>query len=422
MNSSSDRPAREATTTAGLRGTKWDPGRLPAETRMSAHALTTDDGAPVTGYLFQRGGEKTAVCLMHPREMNVTQYLVPDLLEGGVAVWIQGPRSPGNDIRLEHEGALLDLAAGQVFLRDRMGVSCTVLLGISGGGPLAAFYCQQAARSPTQRILRSPGGKPTKLDGAAMPAPDGVILVSPHMGQGALLLDCIDPSVLDEANPLATDESLDPFSPANGFRPAPNSSKYSPAFLARYRAAQAARVRRIDAKAQSLLDRKAAARRTTRSGGTRDDAILAAYSPIFEVWRTDADPRCFDLSLDPSERAYGSLWGANQIVSNYGSVGFARVCTPESWLSNWSAFATNASMEKCAPDIARPVLMIEYTGDNSVFPADANRLFDMIGSDDKSRYRVHGNHHGRPVDPDRPNGQIEAGRLCTDWLRARSFC
>ena len=45
------------------------------------------------------------------------------------------------------------------------------------------------------------------------------------------------------------------------------------------------------------------------------DAVMAAFSPIFQVWRTDADPRCFDLSLDPSDRAYGTLWGANQTVS-----------------------------------------------------------------------------------------------------------
>lgn len=406
-----------AVTTAGLRGTRWDPSRLPADTRMTVHALVTHDGADVTGYLFRRGGESTVVCTMHPREINVAQYLVPDLLNAGVAVWVQGARSPGNDIRLEHETALLDLAAGQKFLREQ-GFERTILQGISGGGPLAAFYCQQSARAPDARIKRSPGGKPTGLDKARLPEPDGVILISSHLGQGELLLRCIDPAVTDENDPLKTDESLSAFNPANGYREPPQSSSYAPEFLARYGAAQRERVARIDAFARAALERKAAARRTIKDGGgSRQDAIVAAYSPIFNVWRTDADLRCFDLSLEPTERAYGTLWGANQVASNYGSVGFARVCTPESWLSNWSALSSNASMAKCAPDVRKPVLMIEYTGDNSVFPSEANVLFEAIGARHKERHRVHGNHHGRPVEAGRPNGQIEAGRIIADWLR-----
>lgn len=412
---------RQATTTAGLHGTKWDPDRLPAGTTMTAHALTTADGAPVTGFLFRRGGERCVVCLMHPRELGVTQYIIPDLLAAGVAVWVQGSRAPGTDLRLEHETALHDMAAGQAFLRGTAGFGQSVLLGISGGGPLAAFYCQQAALEPAARIARSPGGRPTGLHRAAMPAPEGVILVSSHLGQGALMLACIDPSVTDEADPFSIDPALDPFSPENGFRPAPQSASYAPDFLERYRAAQAARVRRIDEMAKALLARKARARAAAKSGGGREDEVMAAFSPIFQVWRTDADPRCFDLSLDPSDRAYGTLWGANQTVSNYGSIGFGRVCTPESWLSNWSAFSTKASMAACAPDIRQPVLMVEYTGDNSVFPADAEHLFGLIGAADKSRLRVHGNHHGRAIDPDQPNGQVVAGDAIAAWLSDKGF-
>lgn len=411
---------RIATTTAGLRGTKWDPTRLPGDAMMMAHAITTADKAPVTGYLFERGNEETVVCLMHPREMNVTQYLVPDLLNAGVAVWIQGARSPGNDIRLEHEAALLDMAAGQEFLRNR-GFGKTILQGTSGGGPLAAFYCEQSARAPDERILRSPGGRPTKLDKANMPEPDGVVFVSAHLGQGQLLLNCIDPSVVDEQDPLATDETLSAFAPENGFVPPPASAQYSDEFLERYRAAQIDRVKRIDAFAIDCLAQKAEGRRRAKETGARDAAILAAHSKIFEVWRTDADPRCFDLSRDASDRAYGTLWGANQTASNYGSIGFARVCTPESWLSNWSAFHSNAGMERCAASIRQPTLMIEYTGDNSVFPSEATRIFDAIGTADKVRHRVHGNHHGRPIDPDKPNGQLIAGDIITAWLSEKSF-
>ena len=105
---------RVATTTAGLRATQWNADDLPAGVQLTVHALATADGASVTGYLFRRGGERTVVCAMHPREMVVANYIVPEILKGGAAVWMMGPRTVGNDLRLEHETALLDLAAGQI--------------------------------------------------------------------------------------------------------------------------------------------------------------------------------------------------------------------------------------------------------------------------------------------------------------------
>ena len=416
---SSPKP-RVATTTAGLRGTQWDPKRLPPGVTLTAHPLRTEDGASATGYLFRRGGERTVVCSMHPREIVVASYMVPEILLGGCAMWIMGARSPGNDLRLEHETALHDLAAGQRFLREQ-GFEKFVLQGTSGGGPLAAFYIQQATRTPEDRIRFSPGGKPTKLDAATLPEPDGLVLISSHLGQGQLMMGCIDPAATDENDPLASDESLSAFNPANGYRPAPESSSYPEEFLLRYRAAQRERVARIDAFAKEQVARKAETRQRLKTDKSRADAILAAYSPIFQVWRTDADPRCFDLSLDPSERAYGSLWGPNPVASNYGSVGFGRVCTPESWLSNWSALSSNASMLPCATSVRQPTLMIEYTGDNSVFPRDADAIFEAIGSADKVRHRVHGNHHGQAVDPGRPSGQGIAGQHIRDWLQEKGF-
>ncbi len=294
-----------ATTTAGLRATQWSDDALPKGTQLTAHALRTADGASVTGYLFRKGGERTVVCSMHPREMVVVSYMVPEILKGGCALWIQGPRTVGNDLRLEHETALLDLAAGQLFLRDKMNFQHCVLQGTSGGGPLAAFYCQQAALPLDQRIKFSPGGRPTGLDKAELPAADGVIFISAHLGQGKLMMNVIDPSVTDEADPFSVDKSLSAFEAANGFRKPPESSSYSAEFLSRYRAAQRARVEKIDAAAKAMVARKSEARQRLKASPNREDAILAAYAPIFQVWRTDADPRCFDLSLE----AFGScVW------------------------------------------------------------------------------------------------------------------
>lgn len=416
-----DRPP-VATTTAGLRGTVWDPARMPEGVRTTVHPLSTADGAQVIGYLMHRGGERTVVCAMHPRELTVPQYMAAEVLRGGCAFWVQGSRSPNSDLRLEHETALLDLAAGQRFLRAE-GFARTVLQGTSGGGPLAAFYCQQAARAPEARITRTPGGRPVNLAGAELPEPDGVILISTHLGQGPLLMASLDPSVMDEDDPFATDPALDPFAETNGFCDPPQSSCYAPAFVSRYRAAQRRRVEGIDARARALLARKAEARKRAKAGdGGREARILAALAPTFTVWRTDADLRCFDLSLEPSDRAFGSLWGADPIVSNYGSLGFARQCTPESWLSNWSALSSNATMEKCGPELRQPVCLVQYTGDNSVFDGDVARLLGWLGATDCTHHRVPGNHHGRPVRKGEPNGQHIAGEIIRTWLSDRGFC
>ena len=420
--SSRDRPAgRVATTTAGLRGTHWDPSRLPEGVEITPHSLRTHDGASVVGFLMRRGGERSVVCAMHPREMTVPQYMAPEVLRAGCAFWVQGSRSPNVDLRLEHETALLDLAAGQAFLRAE-GFTATVLQGTSGGGPLAAFYCQQASLAPSDRLARSPGGRPVDLAGADLPQPDGVVLISSHLGQGPLLQTCLDPSVTDEEDPFATDPALDPFSPENGFREPPASSSYGVDFIGRYRAAQAARVQRLDERARALLARKAAARRAVKAGGAAmADRALSAWSPIMTIWRTDADLRCWDLSLEPSPRAYGSLWGGNPVASNWGSVGFARLCTPESWLSNWSALSSNATMARCAPSVRQPVCMIRYIGDNSVFDTEADTLETLLGNADTVRHDVPGNHHGKPVARGEPGGQERAGEIVRDFLATHGF-
>ncbi|MGC3985615.1 MAG: alpha/beta hydrolase [Pseudorhodoferax sp.] len=393
---------------------------------VKPHTLATADNQRTLGFLYQESGrEKTVVCLMHPREFSGTPYLVPDILDAGCACWVQAPRAIGNDLRLEHEVALLDVAAAMVHLRDA-GFEKIVLLGLSGGAGLYAFYTQQALRAPQARLSATPGGRPVKLAEARMPAPDALVFVSPHPGQGKLLMNCIDPSVADESDPMSVDAALDPFDPANGFAPPPASSSYSPEFVARFRAAQRARVERLDAHARQLLRSRAAARKELKSlaEGAPAPASLrrqVAHTPIFPVWRTDADLRCWDLSLDPSDREVGTLWGQDPFTSNLGSVGFARLVTPESWLSTWSGISSNASFEKCGPELALPTLMLEYTGDQAAFPSDMDAIFDALGTADKVRHKVRGNHHGMALAEGEEPGQVVAGRHIQQWLQAKAL-
>jgi len=408
----------ERRVTAGLRGASWDSALLPSDMRTSVHPIRTADGAPVIGYLHCRGGEQTAVVIMHPRELLVSHYLVPYLLNAGYACWVQGTRSVGNDIRLEHELAVHDVAAG-MFELGRMGFQKIVLLGNSGGASLFAFYNQQALLDGPRRIERTPGGRPTKLADAALPIPHGFIFIAPHPGQGKLLLNAIDPSVSDESAPLSIDPALNPFGAENGFRiGSEGGADYDADFVRRYREGQRERVTRIDEFAHGLIEERMLEKKRLRAG-EGGEVLKANYSGVFEVWRTDADLRCFDQKLDPSDRRWGSVWGADPFVSNVGSVGFARICTPESWLSTWSAFSSNASFDRCGGAIEQPTLMVEYTGDNSVFPSDSDKIFLSIRSGNKQRHAIVGNHHGQSLRYDEPNGQEIAGATVVNWLRER---
>ena len=260
-------PTGPAVVTAGFLNTDWSPRDVPDGTITRNVVLRTADNAAVTGSLYMRGKPETVVCVMHPREFMACHYLIPDIVESGCAAWSQGSRSVGNDLRLEHEVALFDVAAGLNFLRAQQ-FKRIVLLGNSGGASLYAFYVQQSGLAGSRRLPHAPGGRPTNLATLDMPEVAGFMFVAPHPGQGLLLMGCIDPSVVDERDPLSVDPSLDPLDAENGFAEPPASSKYSPGFLERYRAAQRSRVAKLDAVARDMIAARMDARKKAKSGGS----------------------------------------------------------------------------------------------------------------------------------------------------------
>ncbi|WP_226954876.1 alpha/beta hydrolase [Mesopusillimonas faecipullorum] len=402
-------------------GIDWYPQSLPGGTQTEMLTLRTADGAAVLGTLYTLGRPRNVACLMHPREYFGAHYLVPSLLESGMAVWTQGARSVGNDLRLEHEQAVIDAATGIQFLRERE-FEKIVLIGNSGGSGVYSYYIQQSVLEPDQRLAKSPVGKTTRFESISMPQVDGMVYLAPHPGQGRLLMGCIDPSVSNENDALSVDPQLDPFNPDNGYVAEPGQSRYSTDFIQRYRDAQRLRVERIDAVAHGLIARRQAARRQVKEGAIdRGLRLQAAHTPIITVWRTDADLRCLDLSLDPSDRSPGSIWGNDPLVSNYGAVGFGRLCSPESWLSSWSGVSSQAALEKTAPAVRVPTLLVEYTGDQTTFPLQIEEIFSWIGASDKQHVRVPGDHHGRPFAGNELSGRIAAAGQITDWLASRSF-
>ncbi|CAM5550832.1 Alpha/beta hydrolase OS=Streptomyces antimycoticus OX=68175 GN=SANT12839_091430 PE=4 SV=1 [Streptomyces antimycoticus] len=354
------------------------------------------------------------MCLAHPRQDVTHHPLVSELLARGAAVWTQGTRSVNNDVALVHEQALLDLAAGLSFLRDR-GFAHIVTLGHSGGGALYAYYHEQAGLVGDRRVATTPAGRPSGLVDATLPSADGAVFMAPHPGQGILLSRLIDPSIKDEQDPLSVDPELNPFASANGFAPPPESSHYPPEFVDRYRAAQLARVERLDIVARERVAEAAQARR----GDSTADRRRAIAPRLMTIYRTDADLRCVDLSLDPNDRPYGSLFGRRPDLTNYGLVGFARQVTPEAWLSTWSALSSNAGFVRAAPGVTAPTLLVELSGDQACFPSDITEMSAALGARDLTITRVAGTHFGGPIAKGEPTGASLAAAEIGGWLAKR---
>lgn len=394
------------------------PARVPAVTRTTAHELTTSDGATVSGLLRVVPGATTVFFLMHPRQDFSHHVLVPELLGRGYAVWTQGARAVGNDLGLLHEQASLDMAAGHVFLREH-GFERVVAVGHSGGATLNAFYLQQAGLPPPERLRSAPSGKPVPLHEADMPVADGLVLMAPHPGQGALLQRMIDPSVIDETDPMSVDAQLDPYDPGNGFADPPESSAYSADFVAAYRQAQRDRIARIDTVAWDRVTAARESRGRYKTSGDPRDRRAALATGVIVVHRTDADLRSVDLRLDPNDRPYGSLFGRRPDLTNYGIVGFGRLTTPDAWLSTWSANATRADLAACAPGVRLPTLIVELTGDQACFPADATRFASLFPHPDVTHVRVPGKHFGAPLQDGMTSGATLAGNEITHWAGER---
>jgi len=390
----------------------------PSGVITTLHELVSFDGARVMGVLHALPGSTTVACLAHPRQMLAHHPMIAHLLHAGVSVWTQDTRSPNNDINLVHEQAILDVAAGQVRLRE-LGYEEVLTFGHSGGGALMAFYIEQAGIQPEFRLDVTPAGRPVALAGAQMPLPDGAVFLAPHPGQGQVLQSCIDPSVSDDGDPMSVIDDLDMYQPGNGYAPAPAESSYSAAFLQDYRKAQLRRIKHIDGIARGLAAQ--AAEHRVRFARTEDPADRrASLAPrIITTYRTDADPRYVDLSIDPNERPYGSLFGRRPDLTNFGLVGFGRLTTPDAWLSTWSPTTSNASFERCAMGIQVPTVFVEFTGDQAALPEASKQMFAALAATDKTRHRVRGAHFGQPLDPGEPTGYAAAAEVIRPWIRER---
>jgi hypothetical protein len=244
------------------------------------------------------------------------------------------------------------------------------------------------------------------------------------------MLGAIDPAVVDEGDPSLSDPTLDMYNPENGYRPLPAPSQYSPAFLARYRQAQHARVDRLDAYARAYLARQHTARQAQRepqfaaqdAAGQVGTRKTAALDHLMVIYRTLANPAYLDPTIDPNDRPLGSIFAADPLVGNYGAAAaLGRVMTPRGWLSTWSGHASQANLTQNLQRVRIPTLIVNAHGDSDIFPADAQAIFDAAAATDKQFVSLEAAGHylnalPGSVGPDPRERLID---VLVPWLRAR---
>jgi hypothetical protein len=354
----------------------------------------TQGAVNVEGLLLRPSGRssRTLLLFMHPAS---TLQLLPvprALARAGAHVLCAGGRYARNDTAGILEKVVLDLGAYIRWAKVEMGYEKVVLMGWSGGGSLSLFY-QSQAETPT--ITHTPAGDACDLVGARLIPADAVVFQAAHISRAHLLLDIIDPSVRNELDPDDRDPTLDIYDRAN-----PQQAPYSPEFIARYRAAQLARIQRITSRVKATLER------LRERGGAETERGFVTH-------RTLADPRFLDPSLDPNDRRPGWCYLGNPETVNSGPVGLARFSTLRAWLSQWSIEDSNADGLRCVASLKAPLLVIENSADDAVPQPHSRLIFDAATSPLKTFALIKGATQYYAGQAER---MAEANRMTFDWL------
>ena len=293
----------------------------------------------------------TVYLFMHPASTLQLLPMPMALADAGLHVICAGSRYAKNDSALIMEKVAYDLGVYMRHAREELGYKKVILVGWSGGGSLSLFY-QAQAENPS--ITQTPAGDPYDLSAAGLQQADGIVFIAAHLSRAETLTEWLDPSVLDELRPDTRDPELDIYAAH-----CPAQAPFSADFVARFRAAQQARNRKITAWAQDTLDFL-----KRKNDGEMERA--------FVVHRTMCDVRWIDPTIDPNDRKPNWTYLGDPRTVNAGPAGLARFSTLRSWLSQWSYDLSNARGPLNAAKIRNvPVLQIENTADDAV-PATHN--------------------------------------------------
>ena len=333
---------------------------------------------------------KTLAVFMHPA---TTLQLLPvpqALARAGIHVLCAGSRFARNDSPLIMEKVVLDLGAYIRHAKEKWGYEKILLCGWSGGGALSLFY-QSQAEKPT--VKQTPAGDPIDLSGL-IPA-DAFIFQAAHLSRARIFSEWIDPSVIDENDPDRRDPELDIYDPR-----CPNQPPYSKEFVAKFRSAQLARVRKKTVWVKEIL-----AKLKSLKGGEMERG--------FVTYRTLCDLRFMDPAIEPNDRKPRWSFLGNPETANTGPVGIGRFSTLRAWLSQWSVDDSNADGPRCAASVSVPLLAIENSADDAVPQPHARVIHDAAASRDKTFRVIKGATHYYQGQPELLKQAVD---LCVGWM------
>ena len=344
---------------------------------------------PCQGIYWTPKGQRPRVALIatHYNVDFAEHYLAPYIATRGYGFLGWNTRYRGAEDLFTLEHALIDIGAGVTWLRQQ-GVERVVILGNSGGGSLMGAY-QAEATAPTLHSAMQGAARDALSN---LPKAELYISLNAHSGRPEVLTSWLDPSVTDERDPVATDQALNMYNKDHG-------PPYSEEFITRYRAAQRARNQRITDWCKSELKRLNAA------------GIPDFLFPLFRAW---ADLRFMDGRIDPSDRVTPGCYRGDPAVANRG-FGLGRACTLRSWLAMWSLETSKCQGPEQLAKFAIPALVIQSRADQGVFLSDARKMFEAVGSLDKTVELIPGNHYLE----DGPDYRHRAAQIIAEWLKTR---
>jgi pimeloyl-ACP methyl ester carboxylesterase len=347
-------------------------------------------GHPCQGIYYRGVGRrpKVAVIASHYQIDFAEHYLADYIATRGIGFLGWNTRFRGFETSFLLDHALVDIGVGVRWLRENQNIETIVLLGNSGGGSLMAAYQAQACDKHVQPL---PGMRPAAGLQDLLPA-DGYVASAAHLGRPDVLTAWMDASVVDETDPVAADPALDPFDDRNG-------PPYPTNFVTRYRAAQVARNHAVTDWAEAELTR-------VRAAGFSDRP--------FTVFRTWADLRMMDATLEPSRRPPNTCYVGVPAMANRSAHGIAAACTLWNWLSMWSLRRAQTRAEPHLARIECPALVIHAEQDTGVFPSDAKRIFEALASTDKTQRSLDTDHYFTT-----PGARSEQADAITKWIAKR---
>jgi pimeloyl-ACP methyl ester carboxylesterase len=343
-----------------------------SDLEVEVATLVAEDNVRAEGLYWKKKGTrpKTGIIMAHPANTTVQFYGARPLSRAGFGFLKVKTRYAGHDATLIFEEILLDIAAAYRWLK-KTGVEKIILYGHSGGASTMAYY-QSQAEKPTFRS--TPAGDPPDLTRCDLPAADALIIANAHPGRHKSLTKSLDPSVIDENDPLAVNPKLDMYNKENG-------PPYDREWLKTYSAAQVERNRRITMWCKQKLKQL--------------DALghpVVRDLPFF-VYRTVADPGYLDVTIEPNDRKPNTtIWGDPYTINYYApSAHSCRVSSLRSWLSQFSLDDAKCDLVDRIADVQCPTFFLQGTADRDT--ATVTEAYERCPAKDKEIIYLKGGTH-----------------------------